>query len=262
MPSFVPSSSHAPIHSRPDAALLLGWLLLSLRDGESYGRALVATLGERGISIDSNHAYRMLRALERDGAVTSRWTESDSGPQRRTYRLTRNGRRRLADVATTITASWQLHETFLRAYEAQRKEQEPDPAGRVNREQAPPSGGGPPPPVGRELLAAWLLLLLDRGPSYGYGLRRALDDDHVRADAGAMYRVLRELERDAWLESRWSRSVAGPRRRFYRLTAAGRRQLEALGAATVGTCERYAAFLRAYEQPTTGRQRAEVAPRP
>ena len=239
----------------------MGWLLLSLRDEESYGRALVAGLGERGIRIDSNHAYRMLRALERDGAVTSRWTESDAGPQRRTYQLTRNGRRRLADLATMITASWQLHETFLRAYEGQRKEQKPDAGRRVNREQAPPSGSGPPPPVGRDLLAAWLLLLLERGPSYGYGLRRALDREHVRADPGAMYRVLRDLERDTWLASRWSRSVAGPRRRFYRLTAAGRRQLEVLGTATVDTCDRYAAFLRAYEQPSAGRSRDDVAAR-
>ena len=234
----------------------MGWLLLSLREGESYGRALVARLRGRGISIDSNHAYRMLRALERDGAVTSRWTESDAGPRRRTYRLTRNGRRRLADVATTITASWQLHETFLRAYEEQRDERKPDAVRRVNRAPAPPAESAPPP-VGRELLAAWLLLLLDRGPSYGYGLRRALGEDHVRADAGAMYRVLRELERDSSLESRWSRSVAGPRRRLYRLTAAGRGQLEALGTVTTGACDRYAAFLRAYEQ----RSRDDLATR-
>lgn len=237
----------------------MGWLLLSLRDAESYGRALIAGLGARGISIDSNHAYRMLRALERDGAVTSRWTASNAGPQRRTYRLTRDGRRRLADLATTVTASWQLHETFLRAHADRRKEQEPDAGRRVNRAPAPPSASGPPPAVGRDLLAAWLLLLLARGQSYGYGLRRALDHEHVRADAGAMYRILRELERDSWLASRWSRSVAGPRRRFYRLTAAGRRQLEAVATAAGVTCEHYAAFLRAYGQPTAGRSRGEVA---
>lgn len=239
----------------------MAWLLLSLREGESYGRALVAGLGARGISIDSNHAYRMLRALERDGAVTSRWTESISGPQRRTYRLTRNGRRKLADLATVITASWQLHETFLRAYEGQRTQQTPDPGRHVTRRQAPPPASGPLPAVGRDLLAAWLLLLLDRGPSYGYGLRQALDHEHVRADAGAMYRVLRDLERDTWLASRWTRSVAGPRRRLYRLTAAGRRRLEALGTATVATCDRYAAFLRAYEQPSAGRSRDRIATR-
>lgn len=252
-------SSHAPNPSRPDAALLTGWLLLSLRNADSYGRALIASLGERGISIDSNHAYRVLRALERDGAVTSRWTESDLGPQRRTYRLTRKGRRTLAEAAATISASRQLHETFLRAYEGQRKEPGPQGGRRVDRGQAAPSGSGPLLTVGRELLAAWLLLLLDRGPSYGYGLRRALNDDHVRADAGAMYRVLRELERDKWLESRWLRSDAGPRRRFYRVTPAGRRQLEELAAATVVTCDRYAAFLRAYEQPSAGSSPPEPA---
>lgn len=250
----------------------MGWLLLTLRAGESYGRALFADLGERGISIDSNHAYRMLRALERDGAVTSRWTESDAGPRRRTYRLTRDGRRRLADVATTISASWQQHGTFFCGYERQRQEQQPEGGRRVTRGQAPPSGSRPSPPVGRELLAAWLLLLLDRGPSYGYGLRRALDDEHVRADPGAMYRVLRDLERDTWLTSRWSRSVAGPRRRFYRLTAAGRRQLDAVATATVVTSDRYAAFVRAYEQPAAVRstaatrrgpeRRGQAGPRP
>jgi DNA-binding PadR family transcriptional regulator len=231
----------------------MGWLLLSLRTGESYGRALLAGLAERGVSIDSHHAYRILRALERDGAVTSRWTASDAGPQRRTYRLTRNGQRRLADVASTIAAGRQLHEAFLRAYEAHSKEQTPEAGPRVDRSQARLSGSGPPPAVGRELLAVWLLLLLDRGPSYGYGLRQALEAENVRADAGAMYRVLREFEREAWLESRWSRSVAGPRRRFYHLTPAGGHQLEALATATVATRDRYAAFLVAYAQPAAGR---------
>jgi DNA-binding PadR family transcriptional regulator len=82
-------------------------------------------------------------------------------------------------------------------------------------------------------MTAWLLLLLEGGASYGYELRRELAANDLEIDASVLYRVLRGLERDGLVESRWMRSDAGPRRRFYRLTAKGRRQLDEIVALIV-----------------------------
>lgn len=253
--------------SPPAPGLLDGWLLLLLRDGESYGRALVGRLRDRGISIESHHAYRRLRALDLDGAIASRWTPSEAGPRRRSYRLTPQGRRRLTELAASLTASSRLHETFLDAYQRlhdapattgsehdlpdEPSQQSDDDAQIVDGrrgDRAPPADAALPPAVGRQLLAGWLLLLLRPGPSYGYSLRRALAEHQVRADPGAMYRVLRQLERDGWLQSRWMQPEAGPRRRLYRLTATGRRHLEPLVTAIIGVHNGHAAFLRDYER--------------
>jgi len=82
-------------------------------------------------------------------------------------------------------------------------------------------------------MTAWLLLLLDTGASYGYELRRELDAHRLLVDPSVLYRSLRKLERDGSVESRWMKSDAGPRRRFYRLTAKGRRELDDIAALIV-----------------------------
>jgi PadR family transcriptional regulator, regulatory protein PadR len=271
---------HVPAKSPPAPGLLDAWLLLLLRDGESYGRALVGRLRDGGTSIESHHAYRRLRALDLDGAIKSRWTASDAGPRRRSYRLAPQGRRRLAELTESITASSQLHETFLLAYQRHEEhtptdaareaadefgEASPQPDGNSGGssddgdgggsdardgegdERAAPSQEARAPAVGNQLLAAWLLLLLDTDASYGYRLRRALADHQIRADPGAMYRVLRQLERDGWLESRWMEPATGPRRRLYRLTPKGRRHLEELVTVLRAAQNSHAAFLRAYD---------------
>lgn len=274
----MPSSSSAARASHADKVPLAAWLLLLLRDGESYGRALFGALADRGIAVDAGLAYRTLRALESDGAITSQWTPSHHGPRRRSYRLTRKGRRRLAQLAADITATCHLHEAFVRAYDARsdighedgehgptgdpgEPSQQPAEAERAISPEAP-AHDAPAPTVGRELLVGWLLLLLHEDESYGYGLRQALDERDVRADAGALYRVLRALERDGLLQSRWMKSAAGPRRRFYRLTARGRRSLDELAGAIAATRDHHATFLRIYEQtPRRARRRRSADPR-
>lgn len=76
------------------------------------------------------------------------------------------------------------------------------------------------------MIAAWLLLLLEGGATYGYRLGRELDRHGLKIEASNMYRTLRKLESDGWVESRWMNAAAGPQRRFYRLTARGRRSLD------------------------------------
>lgn len=98
----------------------------------------------------------------------------------------------------------------------------------------------------RELLIAWLLLLLARRAGHGYDLHRQLEAHAVCAESGAMYRALRKLECDGCAESSWAKSVAGPRRRLYRITPRGREELEELVGAITLKRDVHAAFLHAH----------------
>ena len=73
-----------------------------------------------------------------------------------------------------------------------------------------------------------LLALLDDGPRHGYALRQELRRRSAGSFdllPGTLYPLLRRLETGGLVESGWQ---AGPkrRRRVYRLTAAGGRELE------------------------------------
>ena len=98
----------------------------------------------------------------------------------------------------------------------------------------------------RELLTAWLLVLLESGASYGYDLRRELDAREISIDPSALYRALRKLERDGWVQSRWMKAKTGPRRRFYTLTDTGRRQLDEIAVVIRARRDVHDAFLNAH----------------
>jgi PadR family transcriptional regulator, regulatory protein PadR len=84
------------------------------------------------------------------------------------------------------------------------------------------------------LLQGTLDLLILRtlvfGPQHGQGIARAIQqtsEDTLLVDHGALYPALQRLERRAWISAEWGTSSNNRRARFYRLTAAGRRQLAA-----------------------------------
>jgi PadR family transcriptional regulator, regulatory protein PadR len=67
-----------------------------VRDEESYGFDIVRALSAAGNLLTSEGTiYPLLGRLRRDGLVTTTWRESVSGPPRRYYRLTDDGRRAL-----------------------------------------------------------------------------------------------------------------------------------------------------------------------
>ena len=111
---------------------------------------------------------------------------------------------------------------------------------------ATPAGG--PRQTSRAFLTAWLLLLFERQPTHGYELRRQLEVHGVSTEPGAMYRVLRKLEREGCTTSSWARSVSGPRRRQYQLTTQGRRELDELVATLTATHDAHAVFLHAHQR--------------
>jgi PadR family transcriptional regulator len=67
-------------------------VLAVLRDAESYAFDIVRVLAQAGGLVTSEGTiYPLLARLRRDNLVTTSWRESDSGPPRRYYQLTREG---------------------------------------------------------------------------------------------------------------------------------------------------------------------------
>ena len=66
-------------------------------------------------------------------------------------------------------------------------------------------------------------------PLYGYDIVRALDEEGGLGIAeGTIYPLLSRLKKEGLVESYLEDSPEGPARKYYRLTAAGRRMLEAM----------------------------------
>ncbi len=78
-----------------------------------------------------------------------------------------------------------------------------------------------------EPIVLLLLKLNDRSTGYDLTARlqqHALTDSAI--EKGAVYRVLRQLEKNGNVKSEWETGRAGPARRLYRLTPAGERHLD------------------------------------
>jgi poly-beta-hydroxybutyrate-responsive repressor len=94
-----------------------------------------------------------------------------------------------------------------------------------------------------------LLLLLREHPAHGYELLEALPalTGDARVDMGNLYRVLRALEEDGLVTSRWEAGAPGPAKRIYELTPEGRRLLDEWAGALRGSRDRIDMFLRRHE---------------
>lgn len=56
--------------------------VLSQLGDSKYGYALVQTLEEKGIPIDANTLYPLLRRLEKQGLLCSEWNTAESKPRK------------------------------------------------------------------------------------------------------------------------------------------------------------------------------------
>jgi PadR family transcriptional regulator PadR len=66
------------------------------------------------------------------------------------------------------------------------------------------------------------------GPVHGHGIAkhiRQTSEDILQVEHGSLYPALQRLERDGWITSGWEADARGRDMKFYRLTAAGRKQL-------------------------------------
>jgi PadR family transcriptional regulator PadR len=88
------------------------------------------------------------------------------------------------------------------------------------------------PPSGemlRDTLDMLVLKTLQKGPMHGYGIAEFIEErseDVLRVEEGALYPALHRLELRGLLASEWGVSENRRRAKFYRLTAAGRKQLQ------------------------------------
>ena len=75
-----------------------------------------------------------------------------------------------------------------------------------------------------------ILRTLIAGPQHGYAIARHLhqaSDAFLQVEEGSLYPALHRLEHRGWVESQWGPSEANRRAKFYRLTAKGKKQLQA-----------------------------------
>jgi len=74
-----------------------------------------------------------------------------------------------------------------------------------------------------------LLAILARAPMHGYGISQrltALSGDEFRVNPGSLFPSLYRLEQDGKLVAEWRDTEHNRRAKYYRLTAAGKRQFE------------------------------------
>jgi PadR family transcriptional regulator, regulatory protein PadR len=102
--------------------------------------------------------------------------------------------------------------------------------------------------LGKELIAAsstpMVLAILAEDESYGYAILKRvheLSDGRIEWTDGMLYPVLHRLERLGYIKARWAAAETGRKRKYYRITDAGRthlaeqrRQWEAVDAALRG----------------------------
>lgn len=87
--------------------------------------------------------------------------------------------------------------------------------------------------INKDLIAASstpiVLAILAEGDSYGYAILkrvREVSGGRMAWTDGMLYPVLHRLERLGHIEAEWRTAETGRRRKYYRITAAGRGQLE------------------------------------
>jgi PadR family transcriptional regulator PadR len=86
--------------------------------------------------------------------------------------------------------------------------------------------------INKDLVAAsstpLVLAILAEGDSYGYAILkrvRELSGGALEWTDGMLYPVLHRLEKASLVEARWDQAETGRKRKYYRITEAGREQL-------------------------------------
>ncbi|HEY4668307.1 MAG TPA: PadR family transcriptional regulator [Tepidiformaceae bacterium] len=86
--------------------------------------------------------------------------------------------------------------------------------------------------IGKDLVAAsampLVLAILNEGESYGYAILKRIDElsgGAMEWTDGMLYPLLHRLDRLGYVEATWDSPPGGRRRRYYRITPAGRKAL-------------------------------------
>jgi PadR family transcriptional regulator PadR len=73
-----------------------------------------------------------------------------------------------------------------------------------------------------------VLTTLQWGPRHGHGIGQAIragSGELLQVETGSLYPALHRLERQGWLSAEWKVSDKNQKAKYYRLTAAGKKQL-------------------------------------
>lgn len=74
-----------------------------------------------------------------------------------------------------------------------------------------------------------ILKTLSLEPMHGFGIARRIEQvsrDVFKVNPGSLLTAFQRLERMGWLDSEWRQTDNSRRAKFYRLTRAGRKQLD------------------------------------
>ena len=75
-----------------------------------------------------------------------------------------------------------------------------------------------------------ILKAVSLGPLHGYGVLlriQQISGERLKIEQGSLYPALYRLEHQGWITSEWGESENKRKAKYYRLTATGRRRLEA-----------------------------------
>ena len=87
----------------------------------------------------------------------------------------------------------------------------------------------PPPDLLQGTLDLLILRTLRSQPMHGWAISERIEEisqEVLQVNQGSLYPALHRLEHQGWIDAEWGVSELGRRAKFYRLTAAGRRQLD------------------------------------
>lgn len=90
-----------------------------------------------------------------------------------------------------------------------------------------------PPDLVQGTLDLLLLKIIALEPQHGWAISQRLtqvSDEELQVSEGSLYPALHKLELAGWITSEWKTSDLGRRAKFYSLTRAGRKQLQAEAA--------------------------------
>lgn len=86
-------------------------LVLALLDRETYGYAMVRTIRDIGYEVEENTVYPLLRRLEKNGWVRSKWDVSEDRP-RKFYAITDIGR----GLRKELLGIWKKQDEILKQF--------------------------------------------------------------------------------------------------------------------------------------------------
>jgi transcriptional regulator len=93
-----------------------------------------------------------------------------------------------------------------------------------------------------------ILKTLSLQPMHGFGIARRIEQisrDVFKVNPGSLLTALQRLERAGWLDSEWHQTENSRRAKFYTLTRAGRKQLDAETADWSRRCSAIERLLKA-----------------